>query len=140
MTRTLVCALSFGALALLVPTRSSAQTFVDVGVWTPNGGGRVVVGGAPVYRGPRTVYVPARPVHVMQPYYRHDRGRHLGWSKKNKKNRGYYGRDVYGRDVYGRDVYGRDAWRAEAEYRRNLARAEREYYDDLRDARRGRRW
>jgi hypothetical protein len=131
MTRTLVCALSFGALALLVPTGSSAQTFVDVGVWTPNGGGRVVVGGAPVYRGPRTVYVPARPVRVVQPYYRHDRGRHLGWSKKN---RGYYGRDVYSRDIYGRDV-----WRAEAEYRRNLARAEREYYDDLRDARR-RRW
>ena len=132
MTRKLVCALSFGALALLVPTRSSAQTFVDIGVWTPNGGGRVVVGGAPVYRGPRTVYVPARPVRVVQPYYRHDRGRHLGWGKK--KNRGYYGRDVYGRD----------AWRAEAEYRRNLARAEREYYDDLRDARRdgrrGRRW
>jgi hypothetical protein len=111
-----------------VPTRSSAQTFVDIGVWTPNGGGRVVVGGAPVYRGPRTVYVPARPARVVQPYYRHDRGRHLGWSKKN---RGYYGRDVYGRD----------AWRAEAEYRRNLARAEREYYDDLRDARRYRgRW
>jgi len=132
MTRTLVCALSFGALALLVPTRSSAQTFVDVGVWTPNGGGRVVVGGAPVYRGPRTVYVPARLVRVVQPYYRHDRGRHLGWGKKN---RGYYGRNVYGRDVYGRD-----SWRAEAEYRRNLARAEREYYDDLRDARRGRRW
>lgn len=136
MTRKLVCALSLGALALLVPTRSSAQTFVDVGVWTPNGGGRVVVGGAPVYRGPRTVYVPARPVRVVQPYYyRQDRGRHLGWSKKNK-NRGYYGRDVYGRDFYGRDV-----WRAEAEYRRNIARAEREDYDDSRDARRYRgRW
>lgn len=118
MTRKIVWALSFGALALLVPTRSSAQTFVDVGVWTPNGGGRVVVGGAPVYRGPRTVYVPARPVRVVQPYYRHDRGRHLGWGKKN---RGYYGRDV---------------WRAEAEYRRNIARAEREYYEDLRDAQR----
>jgi hypothetical protein len=120
MTRTLVCALSFGALALLVPTRSSAQTFVDIGVWTPNGGGRVVVGGAPVYRGPRTVYVPARLVRVVQPYYRQDRGRHLGWGKKNRG-------------------YGRDVWRAEAEYRRNIARAEREYYDDLRDARRGRR-
>jgi hypothetical protein len=120
MTRKLVCALSFGALALLVPTRSSAQTFVDVGVWTPNGGGRVVVGGAPVYRGPRTVYVPARPVRVVQvvqPYYRHDRGRHLGWGKKGRG-------------------YGRNVARAEAEYRRNIARAEREYYDDLRDARR----
>ncbi len=125
MTRKLVCALSFGALALLVPTRSSAQTYVDVGVWTPNGGGRVVVGGAPVYRGPRPVYVQARPVRVVQPYYRHDRGRHLGWGKKNRG-------------------YARDAWRAEAEYRRNIARAEREYYEDLRDARRdnrrGRRW
>ncbi|HEY6506548.1 MAG TPA: hypothetical protein VIY56_00960 [Vicinamibacterales bacterium] len=124
MTRKFACALSLGALALLAPTASSAQTFVDVGVWTPNGGGRVVVGGAPVYRSPRPVYIPAPPVRVVQvvqPYYRHDRGRHVGWGKKGRG-------------------YGRDVARAHAEYRRNMARAEREYYDDLRDARRGRRW
>jgi hypothetical protein len=126
MTRNVVCALSLGALALLVPTRSSGQTFIDVGVWTPGGGGRVVVGGPPVvYRAPRAVYVPARPIRVVQPYYRPLPGRRVGWAKKN---RGYAG----------------DVWRAEAEYQRNLARAEREYYDDLRDARRDyrrdRRW
>ena len=49
MTRNMACSLTLGALALLVPTTGSAQTFVDVGVWTPGGGGRVVVGGAPVY-------------------------------------------------------------------------------------------
>ena len=32
----------------------------------------------PVYR---PVYV-APPVYVVQPYYRHDRGRHRGWAKK----------------------------------------------------------
>jgi len=125
MTRHFVGALSLGALALLVPTRSGAQTFVDVGVWTPNGGGHVVVGGAPVYRSPRPVYVPVpvhpvRVVQVVQPYsYRHDRGRHLGWGK-GKKGRGY----------------GHKIARAEAEYQRSIARAEREYYDDLRHAQR----
>lgn len=124
MTRHFVGALSLGALALLMPVRSSAQTFVDVGVWTPNGGGRVVVGGAPVYRSPRPVFVPVHPVRVVQVeqpyYYRHDRGRHLGWGKKGRG-------------------YGHNVARAQAEYRRNIARAEREYYDDLRHAQRDHR-
>jgi hypothetical protein len=98
MTRNMACSLALGALALLVPTTGSAQTFVDVGVWTRGGGGRVVVGGAPVYAAPvyaAPVYYPEvyyppvyyarpvyRPVYVAQPYYRHDRGRHRGWAKK----------------------------------------------------------
>ena len=89
MSRKMVCSLALGALALLVPAAGSAQTFVDVGVWTSGGGGRVVIGGAPVYRVPvyhapvyrapvyyrapiyRPVYVAPAPVYVVQPYYGH---------------------------------------------------------------------
>lgn len=117
MSRKLVCSLSLG-LALMVPAAGSAQTFVDVGVWTRGGGGRVVIGGAPVYRAPvyrapvyvapvyRPVYV-APPVYVVEPYYRYDRGRHKGWGKKG---RGPYGpRYVYGGDYryYDGPRYGR---------------------------------
>ena len=114
MTRNMACSLTLGALALLVPATGSAQTFVDVGVWTPGGGGRVVVGGAPVYGGaglwragvwrarlPQTDLSPrlrgsarlrrAEPVYVVQPYYRHDRGKHRGWAKKGYAPYGAYG-------------------------------------------------
>jgi hypothetical protein len=99
MTRNMACSLALGALALVVPSSGSAQTFVDVGVWTRGGGGRVVVGGAPVYqvpvypvpvyRGPvyRPVYVVPQPVYVVPQYYRGDRGRHRGWYKNGP--RGY---------------------------------------------------
>jgi len=125
MTRNLACSLALGALALAVPAASSAQTFVDVGVWTRGGGGRVVVGGAPVYAAPvyaapvyaapvyaAPVYYPevyyppvyyARPVYrpayvrpvYAQPYYRNDRGRHLGWYKNGKKGRAVYAGRYY---------------------------------------------
>lgn len=107
MTRNLACSLALGALGLLIPAGGSAQTFVDVGVWTRGVGGRVVVGGAPVYRAPiyrapiyrgpayRPVYVVPQPVYVVQPYYRHDRGRHRGWSKKGYPAYGPYGAQRY---------------------------------------------
>jgi hypothetical protein len=126
MSRKIVCSLALGALALLVPAAGSAQTFVDVGVWTSGGGGRVVIGGppvysvpvyhAPVYRAPvyypyypppiyRPVYVAPRPVYV-QPYYGYDRGRHLGWGKKGRPYGAPY---VYAGDYryYGGPRYGR---------------------------------
>ena len=119
MTRNMACSLALGALALLVPSASVAQTFVDVGVWTRGGGGRVVVGGAPVYSVPvyyPPVYYPPvyysrpiyprpiyRPVYVAPQYYRYDRGRHLGWYKNGKARGPYRGRyyDRYN-DGYGR--------------------------------------
>jgi len=134
MTRNIACSLALGALALLVPTTGSAQTFVDVGVWTPGGGGRVVIGGAPVYGVPvyhapvyrapvyRPVYV-APPVYVVQPYYRYDRGRHRGWAKKGYAPYGpyapyaAYAPAAYGPYVGGgyyagyRDYYGRRDYR-----------------------------
>ena len=128
MSRKLVCSLSLAALALLMPAAGSAQTFVDVGVWTRGGGGRVVIGGAPVYRVPvyrapvyvapvyRPVYVAPPPVYVVepyyaQPYYQYDRGRHKGWGKK--------GRGPYGpRYVYGGDYRYYDGPRYARAYRR----------------------
>ena len=134
MTRKLACSMALGALALVVPVASSAQTFVDVGVWTRGGGGRVVVGGAPVYAPPvyaapvyaapvyypevyyppvyyaQPVYRPAyvRPVYA-QPYYRNDRGRHLGWYKNGKKGRAVYAGGRYYDPYYGGyGRYGRD--------------------------------
>jgi hypothetical protein len=122
MTRNLACSLALGALALVVPTASSAQTFVDVGVWTRGGGGRVVIGGAPVYGVPvypapvyaapvypapvypvpvyaapvyRPAYVVPRPVYVAQPYYGHYRGRHRGWAKKGYAGYGPYAAAPY---------------------------------------------
>ncbi len=141
MTRTLIGSFALGALTLLFPAVGSAQTRIDVGVWTPGGGGRVVIGGAPVYRTRRPVYVPARPVYVQArpvyiaprpvyvvPGYRYDRGGYLGRYSNGPAYRGYYGRD-----------YRRDVVRADREYQRNISRAQREYYGDLRDARRDRR-
>lgn len=107
MTRKLASAVAFGAFTFLAPAAVSAQTFVDVGVWTRGGGGRVVVGGAPVYGVPvyhapiyrapvyRPVYVVPQPVYVVQPYYRHDRGKHKGWAK-----RGYRSYEPYGGPYY----------------------------------------
>ena len=127
MSRKLVCSLSLGALALLVPAAGSAQTFVDVGVWTRGGGGRVVIGGAPVYHVPvyrapvyvapvyRPVYVAPPPVYVVepyyvQPYYQYDRGRHKGWGKK--------GRPYGARYVYAGDYRYYDGPRYARDYRR----------------------
>ncbi len=102
MSRKMVCSLALGALALLVPAAGSAQTFVDVGVWTSGGGGRVVIGGPPVYQVP--VY--HAPVYRAPVYYRAPSigpctwprrrsmswsritdttaGRHKGWGKKGR--------------------------------------------------------
>ena len=105
MSRKLVCSLSLGA-ALMVPAAGFAQTFVDVGVWTRGGGGRVVIGGAPVYRVPvyrAPVYVAPvyRPVYVPPPvfyggypvHYHHPRCGHGGYAW----GRGYRGRGHRGR-------------------------------------------
>ena len=133
MTRNMACSLTLGALALLVPATGSAQTFVDVGVWTPGGGGRVVVGGAPVYGVPvygapvygvpvyrRPVYRPvyvAPPVYVVQPYYRHDRGKHRGWAKKGYAPYGAYG-PYHADRYYGGSGYYDEPRYVRSDYRR----------------------
>ena len=73
MTRTLIGSFALGAVTLLYPAVGSAQTHVDVGVWTPGGGGRVVIGGGPVYYPApyyeAPVYYPPAPVYYPPPAY-----------------------------------------------------------------------
>jgi hypothetical protein len=61
MGRYLVSVLGLAAWALLSAAPAAAQ--VDIGVWTPNGGGRVVLGAPPVYY-PPPAYVYPPPVYV----------------------------------------------------------------------------
>ena len=146
MTRTLLGSFALGALTLLYPAAASAQ--VDVGVWTSGGGGRVVIGGGPVYYPEpyyadpyypdpyyaRPVYVPARPVYVApRPYYRPYYGR-------------YYAapRPVYVVPGYRRDNGRHNGWYKNGKAFRGYGNVRyydgrRGYYDDRRDGRRGRR-
>ncbi len=140
MGRYLGWAIGLGLVLAASATPASAQ--VDVGVWLPNVGARVVVGQPRVYA-PR-VYAPPPVVVVRDDYrWRGNRGpdwnRGRGWKngKGPKWNRGYYG------SGYGYDPRWNNG-RAEREYRRDIQRAEREYRQDVREAQRdyarSRRW
>lgn len=133
MGRNLVWALGIGAGIALSAAPAAAQ--VDIGVWTPNGGGRVVVGAPPVYYPPAVVYpepvyVYPEPVYVARPrvyvverdyyYYRPHPGRGLA--------RGHYKHGKYA-PAYAYRSYPQRVYRADP-YRRV-------YYNDRRDDRRG---
>ena len=114
MGRYLVLALGVGFGLALNASPAAAQTHVDIGVFTPTVGARVVVGAPRVYvpgpvvyaprprvvyaprviyaPPPRVVYVPSR-VYVVERGYRHDRGRHVGW---DRHPRGRYVRAAHG--------------------------------------------
>lgn len=110
MRRYFVWALGAGFGIALSAAPAVAQTHVDIGVWTPNGGGRVVLGSPRVFvreprvvyvprprrvvyaSAPRVVYVPAPRVYVVERGvvdrgYRHDRGRHAGWDRRHPRGR-----------------------------------------------------
>ena len=134
MGRYFACALGIGCALAINVAPAAAQTHVDIGVFLPNVGARVVVGRPRVYV-PPPVYAPR--VVVVERDYRHDRGRHRGW---DKRDRGRFDRDSY---YSSRDPrYRRDVVEAEREYARSVRDARRDYYDDIRDARRDgrRRW
>lgn len=101
MGRRLSWALGMGVVAVLSAAPVSAQTSIDVGVWTPNVGGRVVIGQPRVVYAPppRPVYVAPERVVVVERDV-HDRGRHRGhgWGPRNKRvavTRVYEVRDPY---------------------------------------------
>lgn len=135
-------AIGLGLVLAASAAPASAQTRVDVGVWLPNVGARVVVGQPRVYA-PR-VYVPP-PVVVVRDDYRWRGNRGPGWNrgKGPKWNRTPYYGYAPAPAYYGGYGPRRDG-RAEREYRRDLQRAEREYRQDVREARRdyerSRRW
>jgi hypothetical protein len=132
---------AIGLGLVLAATAAPASAQVDVGVWLPNGGARVVVGQPRVYS-PR-VYAP--PVVVVRDDYRWNGNRGRGW--KNGKGPKWARDRYYGNYGYGPGYYGYDPrWdgRAAREYRRDVQRADREYQRDIREARRdyerSRRW
>lgn len=120
-------AIGLGLVLAASASPASAQTRVDVGVWLPNIGARVVVGQPRVYA-PR-VYVPPPVVVVHDDDYRWRGNRGPGWNRGKGKGP-KWARDRY----YGYDD--RRFGRAEREYERDVRRAEREYREDVREARR----
>jgi hypothetical protein len=101
---------------------SPAAAQVDIGVWTPNGGGRVVVGAPPVYYPPPPVYAYPAPVYVdpyyYRPYYRYrpvPRGYGRGYVNFG---RSYYGYPRYNQNrVYRGNAYGRSYYQDNRSYR-----------------------
>ena len=66
---------ALGVVLAIALSAAPAAAQVDIGVWTPNGGGRVVLGGpvyypAPVYYPPPVYVYPAPRVYVDPFYYR----------------------------------------------------------------------
>ena len=120
MGRYLAMALAVGVGMVLEATPAAAQ--VDIGVWTRNGGARVVVGSPRVYY-PAPVYVYREPVYIVErPYYprRVPRGLARGHAR--------FGRDYY---YYGSPRYVSRGYRGD--------RYVRPYYRDNRyDRRSGR--
>jgi hypothetical protein len=123
MGRYLAWAFGVGLAVAAFATPAAAQTHVDVGVWLPNVGARVVVGRPRVYAPP--------PVYVVQRDDYRWRGRGPGWGRGKGKGPKWARGDRY----YGYDD-DRRFDRAEREYYRDVQRAEREYREDLREARR----
>ena len=103
---------------------SPAAAQVDIGVWTPNGGGRVVVGAPPVYYPPPPVYVYPAPVYVdpyyYRPYYRPvPRGYGRGYVNFGRPyyGRSYYGYSRYPDRYYRGNAYGQSYYRNDRSYR-----------------------
>ena len=125
--------LGAGLMFVAFAAPASAQVSVDVGVFSPNVGARVVIGG------PRVVYVPVE--RYRTPVY----SRHLVYPRYPRRviypqrDRYYYGDRKW--DGRGRlnSRYYRDVREARREYQRDLREARRDYERDVREAAR-RRW
>jgi hypothetical protein len=145
MGRYFVWALVVGFGIVLSATPAAAQ--VDIGVWTPNGGGRVVLGAPrvyypePVYVYQEPVYVYPEPVYVVRPrvyverdyYYRPYYGRSVrGWDRGHGHKGGKFARAYY--NPYPSRVYRSNVYRQSNGYGRPYSRDN--YY---RTADRGRR-
>src|SRR5918993_663305 len=117
MRRYVLCALGLAFGIALSASPAAAQ--VDIGVWTPNGGGRVVLGSPRVYYPPPVYVYPAPRVYVdpydYRPYYRpvprgHGRG-FVGFGRP------YYGHPRYSDRFYRGNAYGRSYYRGDRYYR-----------------------
>ena len=137
MVRGAACVLGTASAFVLLATPASAQVHVDVGLFSPAIGARVVVGEPRVYVVDRYY----EPVYVA-----HDRHWRRDRRRGRDRDREYY-RDVReARREYQKDrreaerEYWKDIREAEREYWKDRREAEREYLKDRREARRDRRW
>lgn len=127
MGRYLVWALGLVVWTVLSAAPAAAQ--VEVGVWTPNAGGRVVLGAprvyypAPVYGYPQPrVYVPRDYYYPLYPGYYPPypgpRGFAIGHFRRHARfARPYYGYPVYPVRPYGVGGYGGPYYRSDRYYR-----------------------
>ena len=103
---------ALGVVLGIALSAAPAAAQVDIGVWTPNGGGRVVLGGpvyypAPVYYPPPVYVYPAPRVYVdpfyYRPYFRRGPVRGYPPGQVKKFGRSYYGSSRFSRgNAYGR--------------------------------------
>jgi hypothetical protein len=122
---------ALGIVFGLALSASPVAAQVDVGVWTPNGGGRVILGAPRVYYPPPPVYVSPAPVYVdpyyyYRPYYRSYPRGYVNFGRP------YYGYSRYPGRSYRGNAYGRSYYRDDRYYRggdRNYRRggADRNY-------------
>ena len=92
MGRCLAMVLAVGVGMVLGATPAAAQ--VDVGVWTPNGGARVIVGAPRVYY-PAPVYVYREPrVIIVEPGF-YPRRFAPGRARGHARGHARFGRDSY---------------------------------------------
>jgi hypothetical protein len=126
MGRFLIMAVAVGIGMALGATPAAAQ--VDIGVWTPNGGGRVVLGSPRIYYPPPVhVYREPRVYIVERPYYPRFRP---GWARGYARGHGRVGRDAdYGYPRYASRVYRVDRYdrpySRDARYERRPGRGRR---------------
>jgi hypothetical protein len=134
MGRVAAWTLGTGFALLLLTTPANAQVHVDLGIFAPPVGARVVVGAPRVYVADR-YYDPV--------YRRYDRR----WGRDRAKYEREYYKDIReARREYQKDrreaerEYWKDRREAEREYWKDVRDAERDYRRDRREARRDRRW
>jgi hypothetical protein len=117
MGRYVLCAL--GVVLGIALSGSPAAAQVDIGVWTPNGGGRVVLGGPRVYYPPPVYVYPSPRVYVDPFYYRpyvrpFPRGYGRGYVNFGRP---YYGYPRFSDRFYRGNAYGRPFYRDNRFYR-----------------------
>ena len=113
---------ALGVVVGFALSASPAAAQVDIGVWTPNGGGRVVLGSPRVYYPPPVYVYPPPRVYVdpydpyyYRPYYRPvPRGYGRGYVNFG---RSYYGYPRYSNRPYRGNAYGRPFYRDDRSYR-----------------------
>jgi hypothetical protein len=132
---------------VLCATPASAQVHVDVGVFSPAVGARVVVGEPRVYvvdRYYEPVYVPhdrhwkrgGRGRDRDREYYKDIREARREYEKDRREAEREYWKDVREAER----EYWKDRREGEREYLKDRREGEREYLKDRREARRERRW